>query len=90
MQFLRNLIEKQRKLYHAPGSKFHKAWPLFDAIVSHIPAPKDDGGAVIVTLAPRETSMDSGDALRFTVRGDSLVSEDRVPGAEALTLTRSR
>ncbi len=31
MQFLRNLIEKQRKLYHAPDAKLHKIWPLMDA-----------------------------------------------------------
>ncbi|MHC5066308.1 MAG: NADH:ubiquinone reductase (Na(+)-transporting) subunit B [Planctomycetota bacterium] len=31
MQFLRNLVEKQRKLYHSPDAKLHKFWPLFDA-----------------------------------------------------------
>ena len=31
MQFLRNLIEKQRKLYVEPDSKLHKIWPLLDA-----------------------------------------------------------
>ncbi|MEO6598198.1 MAG: NADH:ubiquinone reductase (Na(+)-transporting) subunit B [Planctomycetota bacterium] len=39
MQFLRNLIEKQKKLYHAPDSKFHKAWPLFDALETFLFAP---------------------------------------------------
>lgn len=39
MQFLRNLIEKQRKLYHAPDSKFHKLWPLFDAFETFLFAP---------------------------------------------------
>ena len=32
MKVLRNLIEKQRKLYHEPGSKLHKLWPAFDAL----------------------------------------------------------
>ncbi len=31
MKFLRNLVDKTRALYHEPGSKFHKLWPLFDA-----------------------------------------------------------
>ena len=31
MKFLRNLVDKNRKLYHEEGSKFHKMWPLFDA-----------------------------------------------------------
>jgi Na+-transporting NADH:ubiquinone oxidoreductase subunit B len=31
MKFLRNLVDKSRALYHAPGSKFHKFWPAFDA-----------------------------------------------------------
>lgn len=39
MQFLRNLIEKQRKLYHAPDSKLHKLWPLFDAFETFLFAP---------------------------------------------------
>lgn len=39
MQFLRNLIEKQKKLYHAPDSKFHKVWPLFDAFETFLFAP---------------------------------------------------
>jgi Na+-transporting NADH:ubiquinone oxidoreductase subunit B len=29
--FLRKLVEKQRLLYHEPGSKLHKIWPLFEA-----------------------------------------------------------
>ena len=39
MQFLRNLIEKQRTLYHAKDSKFHKLWPLFDAFETFLFAP---------------------------------------------------
>lgn len=39
MQFLRNLVEKQKKLYHAPDSKFHKVWPLFDAFETFLFAP---------------------------------------------------
>ncbi|MGE3173001.1 MAG: NADH:ubiquinone reductase (Na(+)-transporting) subunit B [Planctomycetota bacterium] len=44
MQFLRNLIEKQRKLYHAKDSKFHKAWPLFDAFETFLFAPENRAG----------------------------------------------
>ncbi|MEY4675490.1 MAG: Na-translocating NADH-quinone reductase subunit, partial [Planctomycetota bacterium] len=39
MQFLRNLIEAQRKLYHAPNAKLHKFWPLFDAFETFLFAP---------------------------------------------------
>lgn len=39
MQFLRNLIEKQKTLYHAPDSKLHKVWPLFDAFETFLFAP---------------------------------------------------
>ena len=39
MRFLRNLVDKQRKLYHAEGSKFHKVWPLFDALETFLFAP---------------------------------------------------
>lgn len=39
MQFLRNLVDKQRKLYHEPGSRFHKLWPLFDAFETFLFAP---------------------------------------------------
>lgn len=39
MKFLRNLIDKQRKLYHAKDSKFHKVWPLFDAMETFLFAP---------------------------------------------------
>ena len=31
MRFLRRLVDKQRGLYHAPGVKLHKFWPLFEA-----------------------------------------------------------
>ena len=41
MQFLRKLIEKQRKLYHPPGSKLHKVWPLFDALETFLFAPEE-------------------------------------------------
>lgn len=44
MQFLRNLIEKQRSLYHAKDSKFHKAWPLFDAFETFLFAPEHRAG----------------------------------------------
>jgi Na+-transporting NADH:ubiquinone oxidoreductase subunit B len=39
VQFLRNLIEKQRKLYHAKDSKLHKLWPLFDAFETFLFVP---------------------------------------------------
>jgi Na+-transporting NADH:ubiquinone oxidoreductase subunit B len=39
VRFLRNLVDKQRKLYHAEGSKFHKVWPLFDALETFLFAP---------------------------------------------------
>ena len=39
MQFLRNLVEKQKKLYHAKDSRFHKVWPLFDAFETFLFAP---------------------------------------------------
>jgi Na+-transporting NADH:ubiquinone oxidoreductase subunit B len=44
VQFLRNLIEKQKKLYHAPDSKFHKVWPLFDAFETFLFAPDHRAG----------------------------------------------
>lgn len=44
MQFLRNLIEKQRTLYHAKDSKFHKVWPLFDAFETFLFAPGERAG----------------------------------------------
>lgn len=44
MQFLRNLIEKQKKLYHAKDSKFHKVWPLFDAFETFLFAPDHRSG----------------------------------------------
>jgi Na(+)-translocating NADH:ubiquinone oxidoreductase B subunit len=44
VQFLRNLIEKQKKLYHAPDSKFHKLWPLFDAFETFLFAPEHRAG----------------------------------------------
>ena len=39
MRLLRNLVDKQRKLYHAEDSKFHKVWPLFDALETFLFAP---------------------------------------------------
>ena len=39
MRFLRNLVDKQRKLYHGEDSKFHKMWPLFDALETFLFAP---------------------------------------------------
>jgi Na+-transporting NADH:ubiquinone oxidoreductase subunit B len=39
MKFLRNLVDKKRALYHAPDSKFHKIWPLFDAMETFLFAP---------------------------------------------------
>ena len=44
MQFLRNLIEKQKKLYHGKDSKFHKVWPLFDAFETFLFAPDHRSG----------------------------------------------
>ncbi len=51
---------------------------------------KDDDGAVVVTLAPRDTATDSGDTLRFVPRGDSLVYRGEAYGAAGLTLVRTR
>ncbi len=39
MKFLRTLVDKQRKLYHEPGSKLHKIWPLLDAAETFLFAP---------------------------------------------------
>ncbi|MCA8956623.1 MAG: RnfABCDGE type electron transport complex subunit D, partial [Planctomycetes bacterium] len=39
MQFLRNIVDKTRRLYHPPGSKLHKLWPLFDANETFLFAP---------------------------------------------------
>lgn len=39
MQFLRNLVDKQRKLYHGKDSKLHKVWPLLDAGETFLFAP---------------------------------------------------
>jgi Na+-transporting NADH:ubiquinone oxidoreductase subunit B len=39
VQFLRKLIEKQRRLYHDKDSRFHKVWPLFEAIETFLFAP---------------------------------------------------
>ena len=44
MQFLRNLVEKQKTLYHAKDSKFHKVWPLFDAFETFLFAPDHRSG----------------------------------------------
>ncbi|MBL8729611.1 MAG: NADH:ubiquinone reductase (Na(+)-transporting) subunit B [Planctomycetes bacterium] len=40
MQFLRNLIEKQKTLYHGKDSRFHKLWPAFDALETFLFAPE--------------------------------------------------
>ena len=40
MQFLRRLIEKQRKLYHDKDSRFHRVWPLFEALETFLFAPE--------------------------------------------------
>ena len=39
MQFLRRMIDKSRKLYHEPGSRFHKVWPLFEAFETFLFVP---------------------------------------------------
>ena len=39
MKFLRNLVDKGRGLYHAPDSKFHKLWPVFDAAETFLFTP---------------------------------------------------
>ncbi|MBL8731864.1 MAG: NADH:ubiquinone reductase (Na(+)-transporting) subunit B [Planctomycetes bacterium] len=44
MKFLRNLIEKQRKLYHGKDSKLHKLWPLFDSAETFLFAPEHRTG----------------------------------------------
>lgn len=51
---------------------------------------KDDAGAVVVTLAPRDTATNSGDTLRFDARGDSLVVRGEAYGSAGLTLVRTR
>lgn len=44
MQFLRTLVEKQKKLYHDKDSRFHKVWPLFDAFETFLFAPEHRAG----------------------------------------------
>ena len=44
MQFLRKLIDKQRQLYHQPGSKLHRVWPLFDALETFLFSPEHRAG----------------------------------------------
>ncbi len=39
MKFLRKIVDKQRELYHEPGSKLHKLWPLMDANETFLFAP---------------------------------------------------
>ncbi len=39
MKFLRNLVERGRKLYHAPDAPLHKVWPLIDAQETFLFAP---------------------------------------------------
>ena len=39
MSFLRNSIEKLRKLYVEPGSRFHKVWPAFEALETFLFSP---------------------------------------------------
>ncbi|MCA8943029.1 MAG: NADH:ubiquinone reductase (Na(+)-transporting) subunit B [Planctomycetes bacterium] len=39
MNFLRKIVDSGRKLYHEPGSKFHKLWPMFDAAETFLFAP---------------------------------------------------
>jgi len=39
MKLLRDLVDKGRKLYHAPDSKFHKLWPMFDAAETFLFTP---------------------------------------------------
>jgi Na+-transporting NADH:ubiquinone oxidoreductase subunit B len=45
VQFLRRLVDKQRKLYAEPDSKLHKLWPLFDSMETFLFTPS--------TTAPR-------------------------------------
>ena len=40
MSFLRNFVEKQRQLWHAKDSRFHKVWPLFEAFETFLFAPE--------------------------------------------------
>ncbi|MCA8975586.1 MAG: NADH:ubiquinone reductase (Na(+)-transporting) subunit B [Planctomycetes bacterium] len=44
MQFLRNLVENQKKLYHGKDSRFHKLWPLFDSVETFLFAPGHRAG----------------------------------------------
>ena len=39
MKLLRDLVDRGRKLYHEPGSRFHKVWPLFDAMETFLFTP---------------------------------------------------
>ncbi|MFO1051213.1 MAG: NADH:ubiquinone reductase (Na(+)-transporting) subunit B [Planctomycetota bacterium] len=39
MSFVKNSIEKLRKLYAEPGSRFHKFWPAFDAMETFLLTP---------------------------------------------------
>ncbi len=39
MNFLRRIVERSRKLYHAPDAPLHKLWPLFDANETFLFAP---------------------------------------------------
>jgi Na+-transporting NADH:ubiquinone oxidoreductase subunit B len=50
VQFLRSLVEKQRKLYHAKDSRFHKVWPLFDAFETFLFAPEHRTGPARVQV----------------------------------------
>jgi Na+-transporting NADH:ubiquinone oxidoreductase subunit B len=44
VQFLRKLIDRQRQLYHEPGSKLHRVWPLFDALETFLFVPGHRAG----------------------------------------------
>src|SRR5687768_10290947 len=40
------MIDRQRRLYHEPGSKLHRVWPVFDAFETFLFAPSTrTGGA---------------------------------------------
>jgi Na+-transporting NADH:ubiquinone oxidoreductase subunit B len=41
---MRGLVEKARKLYHAPNAPLHKLWPMFDALETFLLTPDQRAG----------------------------------------------
>ena len=56
MRFLRKMVDAGRKLYHEPGSRLHKFWPLFDAgEINEGQPPKEL--AILQTIEGEESRM---------------------------------